>query len=385
MKSEKFMSRLMSFISVLMVVALSIPAFSIAQKYEAPDYAKIEKDIALENGDFYYPTLLQKLKDCDTTMTMEQLRALYYGSVFQKNYDPYKDLDVNFIISVINQEKPSKKDMQRANAELKELIEQNPTELSLYMYQFLNCLDLFGKESAKTVAAYNQATMLISAIESSGDGLSYESAFHIVNPDQSYVLMNIYGFSHNFQGLSSEEDQFYDVFGLDDNEMSVEKLYFNITPCFNFLRKRNANMNKGADQQKEVVIPINTAFTLELKITDNGSYQIINVDLKDFTDTLCWDDDTAPDFQSKEKNTIEGVFCSAKYCGNSEGKLKTVLIFRSLCKGYIEFDSFVQYFYSSDFERTSNSGAFSGARMTEMWSAKDNISAIRLGNFHISK
>lgn len=347
--------------------------------FKAPNYQQIKKDISNTGGDCYYPTLLKRFEKCDTTLSLQQLRALFYGSVFQKDYDAYKSIDLRPVYNILNQENPSKQNLEEAENFLNNLIKENPTHFPLYFYQYVTAMGLYGGESPEAAFQMNKFLMLFNAVRSTGDGTSYENAFHIIIVNQSYFIMNVFGFNPTSQALAHNNGQSYDVFNLEDNDEDIEKLYFNVSTCFNSFLKRFPDNDEPKKSQDEIIIPLNSAFTLELEKSKKGGYKIVDVELKEFSDTLCWENDDVPVMNSEKANVIEGVFCTAKYCKRDDSQYKTVLVFKSHAKENLEFDSFVLYAGSADFVSTSNSGAIPNARMTEMWHAEDNIIAIKIG------
>ena len=79
--------------------------------------------------------------------------------------------------------------------------------------------------------------MLSSAILSSGDGLSKESAIHVISIDDEYAILNMYGLSPKMQSLIEEEGQKYDKMDLDPNKYGWESLYFNTSIMATALKK----------------------------------------------------------------------------------------------------------------------------------------------------
>lgn len=351
-------------------------------EYQAPNYEQIKQDIAQKDGNFYYPTLVERLHQSDTTMTMEQLRALYYGTVFQSDYNPYGRCDeLEKVLNLLQEGQPSKKDLKRALTSLKKLEAKYPTNLRIYFYKAIASLELYGEYSAEKAKAFNQLYMLCYAIMSTGDGSDYEKAFHIVATDQSYTLMAILGFSPTEQALHEHEGQMYDVFPLEENEAEIDELYFNVTPCIKYLDKVFSDEGIASDEpQSEVTIPLNSQFTLELVEDKKGSYKLKLIDIQKYTDTLCWDEEQK--FDDLQPNIIQGYFCYADYCDKEDSDLDVVLIFKSnSATKYLQYDSALEYNRSGSFSPTSNVGAYSGTVITEMWKAKDGITAIRIGNF----
>ena len=58
-----------------------------------PDYERLSKLVNDPQGPYYYPDLVRRFAQADTTLTLEQMHCLYYGYVFQKDYDPYIQMD----------------------------------------------------------------------------------------------------------------------------------------------------------------------------------------------------------------------------------------------------------------------------------------------------
>jgi hypothetical protein len=71
--------------------------------------------------------------------------------------------------------------------------------------------------------------MLLSAVTSTGDGSSKETAFHVISVADEYGIMDIFGLSPTMQSLVEDKGQSYDVMELKENKYGFESMYFNIT------------------------------------------------------------------------------------------------------------------------------------------------------------
>lgn len=376
------------FLSVFFLYAIITGIFYRIQAqdidFQAPNYDEIKKEITQKGSDCYYPTLLERFHNSDFSLTIEQLRALYFGTIFQDNYAPYLTCpELNEINEQINKEHPTTKELDKALATLAKVETKYPTHLTLYLYKTILSHLRFGENSDELAKAQNQLFMLANAIMSTGDGTDYDKAYHIVYTSHSYIMMEIFGFSPTQQELRNHEEQSYDVFELDENEEGIDEFYFNISPCFKYLNNVFSDVkNTEQEPQSEVFIPLNSQFTIELIKGKKDTTLLKIIDIHPFTGTLCWDQDNDLEFASDRPNLINGYFCIANYCANSEGKSKVVLMFKSNADvSPMEYDSALQYNGGDKFYPTSNVGAFSGAVITEMWSADNGITAIRLGNF----
>lgn len=240
-------------------LAVLMPTVIFAQEQElefkAPDYDEIKAAIEQKGGEYYYPTLLNRFKKCDTTMSIDQLRALYYGSVFQDNYDPYNSVDMSSIYKALKRKNKTKKNSKDLEKQLNELITENPTHLPLYYCLFINNMDLYDTKSPKVDNVIQQMFLLLDAISSTGDGRSEKTAFYVINTSHEYTLMQAYGFYYTSQSLQTSGNDVFDVIDIKGSEFvninalyaDIGQLYFNITRCFRHLQKKNSNKTKEAE------------------------------------------------------------------------------------------------------------------------------------------
>ena len=97
--------------------------------------------------------------------------------------------------------------------------------------------NLYGPESEKTIDAYNQVVMLLSAVTSTGDGSSKEKAFHVICVTDEYGIMDLFGLSLKMQSLVEDKGQAYDVMELEENKYGLATMYFNITVSLEAMNK----------------------------------------------------------------------------------------------------------------------------------------------------
>ena len=90
----------------------TMPQYS---EFLAPNYEWLGRAITDPTSPFYYPTLLKRFADADTSLTIEDLHCLYYGYVLQDDYNPYIRLDEEEQArEILNQDKVTKKDAEKA-------------------------------------------------------------------------------------------------------------------------------------------------------------------------------------------------------------------------------------------------------------------------------
>ena len=204
----------------------------------APDYKRIKKEVNTKGSEFYYPELLRRFEAADTTLTAEQLYYFYYGTATRPDYNPYKTSNYDALHKALEKETPEKEDWENAAKAIDEQLKTDPTNIRFHMYKHMIYRNLYGPEAKKTFDAYNQVVMLLSAVTSTGDGRSKETAFHVICVTDEYGIMDVLGLSPKMQSLvHGDHGQSYDVMELEKNEYGLESMYFNITVSIEAMNK----------------------------------------------------------------------------------------------------------------------------------------------------
>ena len=203
----------------------------------ALDYKRIKKEIDTKGSEFYYPELLRRFEAADTTLTVEQMYYFYYGTATRPDYNPYKTSNYDALHKALEKENPEKEDWQNAAQVIDEQLKTDPTNIRFHLYKHIVYDNLYGSESEKTFDAYEQVIMLLSAVTSTGDGRSKETAFHVICVTDEYGIMDVFGLSPKMQSLVEDKGQSYDVMELEENEYGLESMYFNITVSIEAMNK----------------------------------------------------------------------------------------------------------------------------------------------------
>lgn len=221
------------FLAPLLVRAqYDIDTTALYENANKPDYEWIEKAVSSKKSDFYYPKLLKRLQKADTTLTLRQMSAIYYGYCFQKSFNPYANLpqsdEINRLVNLVNPD--WKKVIKLADKALKE----KPTELSMYYWKYLACAMLYGENDKRSEKVFWQLQSLLAAILSTGDGSQY-APIHLTTVGHSYFLMGISDLTPTSQALgTSASGELCDIFELQPNDAGIETLYFNVEKCIAF-------------------------------------------------------------------------------------------------------------------------------------------------------
>ena len=88
--------------NILTIFFTFISYIVLGQNSFAPvDRLKVEATVKDSVGENYYPSLMMRYNQFDTSLTKEQYRLLYYGFAFQKDYNGYSDHKKKEIIQLV--------------------------------------------------------------------------------------------------------------------------------------------------------------------------------------------------------------------------------------------------------------------------------------------
>ncbi len=159
---------------------------------EKPDMEQIKKEVNDPKGKFYYPRLLAKFMKNDSAMSHQEFRHLYLGALFQEDYDPYRqnDLDDNV------KELYYRKDHTRAELDTimeyaKDCLENDPFDLE--QLEFL--VYAYNKRGKTNLAKIYQFKLnhILAAILSTGTGSDRDNAWIIISPKHEHFIIEKHG------------------------------------------------------------------------------------------------------------------------------------------------------------------------------------------------
>ncbi|TYA74878.1 DUF4919 domain-containing protein [Seonamhaeicola marinus] len=206
-----------------------------AQKrdFESVKYNTIEKNIADEASNLFYPKLMKRFLESDSTFNLKEKRHLYYGYSFDENYSPYGSSDYSDSLrGVLKKEQLKTNDFKEIIRLGDSILKEEPFDLRTLNYQLYAYENLENRDKFKF--RLNQMKVIIDAIISTGDGEKKKTAFYVLYTSHEYELLNILGLQ--FGGRQSLIEH-YDYLTVAKNDHGIEGMYFEITPCLNSLAK----------------------------------------------------------------------------------------------------------------------------------------------------
>ena len=224
------MKRLYIFFLIGILVALSSDAKRyVRREISKPDLEAIRIATTDETSDRYYPKLLKAFMANDTTMNDEDFQYFYYGTYFQEDYDPYREM-VNPEVRANLAPLFNKKEWSRA--ERKQILDYALESLAdnpINLRQLTNRIYVYEQNGKRDLAKIWQYKLnhLLLVIASSGTGLDAENAWMVVYPHNEYDFLNLSGITAREQQY---EPPYYDYIVVNPRtESSPKGYYFNIS------------------------------------------------------------------------------------------------------------------------------------------------------------
>lgn len=194
------------------------------------DYDHIKK---LARNNEYYTELTLRFNQLEADMSVFEYAVLYYGAAFRKGYEPFKyDLALRLAFR--------DNDNDKVLMMVKELERLNPASLhaidyyirvTSQTYPLPKDLDLYRKKRAG----------LLSAIVSSGDGTSKETAFKLAYHEDIGCIVSLCGVKTKHWHQTQKSDTFYAIVE-PNNSWPYEKIWFNNSLPIEAVSKKEINM-----------------------------------------------------------------------------------------------------------------------------------------------
>ena len=181
----------------LVLLVLSALAVSAQYKFKVSelDFDKIKQETLNPNSRYYYPKLVKSFKSNDTIMNFEAYRNLYYGFMFQEDYNPFRhnDFEGKDEVEALYYKNPplSREDCDKIARYAEMALDDNLfdiDQLNYYIYALKE-----KKKYARAAVRQYRLDKLIAAIMSSGRGTEDEP-WVVIFPEHEYTIINFLGY-----------------------------------------------------------------------------------------------------------------------------------------------------------------------------------------------
>lgn len=221
---------------------LSIISVSVFAQYDGPQ-APNYKDIEIKINTVYnYNDLMNRYLAGDKEMTIDEQRHLYYGFIYQPQYNPTDTSRYNKDMSMaLSRQFLSPDDYNNIERFAKALLSEDPFNL-----RALNALMLVYAQNDNT-EQYKITTqkrdIVQRAIASSGDGMNKKTAYYVIKVAHEYDILNFLGFKYG-GSERLEKNSKCNSMTVAKNPFDIDKIYFNIAPVMDFARRKGGGKFK---------------------------------------------------------------------------------------------------------------------------------------------
>lgn len=202
-----------------------------ASQAKVPDEDDIMTRIMDSQSEYYYPNLMMRYRNGDTTFSEEHYHYLYYGFAYDENYrplDPNRALDRFFaLVERLNVDSPDVELLHTLVVTGEEVMLRDPfspkvLNIMAYAYGALG-------ESLKEKIFYNHLTNIIAVIESSGEGTSEKSPRHVLMFSHARDVLASHGLEFRTSKLMSRSVEYIP---LEKPEGKVKGYYFDYSRVY---------------------------------------------------------------------------------------------------------------------------------------------------------
>lgn len=187
----------MKTISAILLLCTCLCATAQAQKVLTVDFDQIRTRTGDLRSPMYYPALSARFESGDS-LSFEELRHLYYGSVFTDAYDPYSMAQSDEFSDHFRDRR-----FREALAPGLEDLARDPTNIRL-TFQLMICYHELGvRDSARLFA--RRYHNLLDVIKGSGDGSSPEKAMVVMRVTDEYEVLSERGLHSSGQALINSD------------------------------------------------------------------------------------------------------------------------------------------------------------------------------------
>jgi hypothetical protein len=215
--------------SFIIVILILNTLCSSGQKISNIDFDDIKAHVLNKSSNDYYPKLIERFSNNDSTLTEEEYSYIYYGNVFSEYYNPYetsKNEDKFF-------EYYNKKQYKQAIPLGEKVLSENPVNFVI-TFKMIVCHDVLNQILAKQKYS-RRYIALRQAIFSSGDGNSLETAYVVIKTSDEYELLANLNLRSLGQALIDDTDMLTIDTEDKDNVQKISKLYFNVSKPLEYL------------------------------------------------------------------------------------------------------------------------------------------------------
>lgn len=227
----KWQTRLFVLSAIFVSLSLQLSA---QEKFSKPDFKEIEKTVKDKNSLYYYPKMLGRYINNDTSLGKKEYFMLYFGYFFHDDQADLKKVSYqDSITKIIQKEDPGRDDWARLIGYCKESLKRAPFDLRTLNMTYAGYKKL--EDVANCIVYRKKIQGIVNAIRSTGNGKSEETAMYVLEVGDEYSMLSILGYE--FDGAQSLTAKQCDYLTVKSNKDNLKGLYFDVNQIFNGYEK----------------------------------------------------------------------------------------------------------------------------------------------------
>lgn len=207
---------------ILTASLLTVPSSVFCQNFNYhKEFKEILKKSTDKSSSYYFPKLLSRFNNNDSSLTDKDIIALQIGFTSDKNYKPYSIIDKERAI----QKLISNREYNKAIELCDEVLKTNPINFTALMEKGFALMKL--KKHDKSYSK-EKSIKIINSIIWSGNG-SRNNPYFVLGPRDGQILIN-YVWGNTIGTMGSGDDvngYFCDILNM-NSKAGEETIYFNI-------------------------------------------------------------------------------------------------------------------------------------------------------------
>lgn len=189
---------------------------------------EIKKEVQLKKSPYYYPELLKRFRQGDTTFNVTECYHIYYGFSNEPEYAPYGAMEELEQLQQLVYDRKIPLKPERLHALAKTLEANYPVGL-----RFLLAMAVAESRQQIVDGPYKiRFNQILDAILTSGRGTSMEERMYVITTSDEYVVLNILELDFVGQALINQTDK---MSVNPDNVYGIDALYFDVSIPFSHL------------------------------------------------------------------------------------------------------------------------------------------------------
>lgn len=216
-------------IVLLLLVMQSVSSTAQTRTITPPNFEEIKSKSTDPQSVYYFPKLLERYQNNDTTLQDDEYKYLYFGAFYNKeNDDDASESVTKELEKILKKDSLSTYQKKRAILLAKTVLEHEPfnlkkINLTYELYRSLN-------DSINARPYFKKMIGLLRTIVATGDGKSKQTGFYVREVSDEYMIVSVLGYKSAGQSLLHDPPT--DQIHLVKNEDNLEYLYFNVTQIF---------------------------------------------------------------------------------------------------------------------------------------------------------